>query len=166
MEIYVLRHAIAFDRDPMQWPDDTRRPLSADGERRFRREAEGLAVLVPEVDLLLSSPWLRAWQSAEILHEVAGWPAPQSCQALEGDRSPRGVLTALREHAAEERVALVGHEPQAQALVSYLLTGDSARVALELKKGSVVALAVDSTPRAGTAYLVWSLPPRVLRSLA
>jgi len=166
MEIYLLRHAIAFDRDPIQWPDDTLRPLSPDGERRFRREAQGLAVLVPEVDLLLSSPWLRAWQSAEILHDVAGWPAPQSCPALEGDRSPRGVLTALREHAAEERVALVGHEPQAQALVSYLLTGDSARVALQLKKGSVVALAVDSTPRAGTAYLVWCLPPRVLRALA
>ena len=166
MEIYVIRHAIAYDRDPMQWPDDGRRPLSPDGERRFRRSAQGLAVLVPEVDLLLSSPWLRAWQSAEILHQVAGWPAPRSCLALEGNRSPRGVLTALREHATAERVALVGHEPQSQALVSFLLTGDSARVALELKKGSVVALAVNSTPRAGTAFLVWALPPRVLRALA
>lgn len=166
MQIYVLRHAIAFDRDPMQWPDDSLRPLSPDGERRFRREAQGLATLIADVDVLLSSPWLRAWQSAEILHQVAGWPAPQSCQALEADRSPRGVLTVLREHAAAESVALVGHEPQAQALVSYLLTGDSARVALQLKKGSVVALAVDSAPRAGTAYLVWALPPRVLRALA
>lgn len=166
MQVYVIRHAIAFDRDPLQWPDDRRRPLSPEGERRFRREVQGLAKLVPTVGLLLSSPWLRAWQTAEILHQDAGWPVPRECVALEGDRSPRGVLSALRGYASVEDVALVGHEPQTMALVSYLLTGDSARVALEMKKGSIIALSLNSTLHAGTASIVWALPPRILRSLA
>jgi phosphohistidine phosphatase SixA len=75
------------------------------------------------------------------------------------------VLTVLRSHPEAGIVALVGHEPQASQLASYLLTGDAARMAIEFKKGAVAA---PSKPplRPGTAVLEWSLPPGLLRSLA
>jgi phosphohistidine phosphatase len=165
MDVLIVRHAVAFNRDPMQWPDDRDRPLRPDGERKFKREARALAKLVPDVDLLLSSPWKRAWQTAEILNEDAGWPSPQTCEALEGDRSPRGVLGVLRDHPRAKTVALVGHEPQTSRLASYMLTGDAERLRTEFKKGGVALLTLEGPLRAGTAVMLWSIPPRVLRSL-
>jgi phosphohistidine phosphatase len=166
MNVLIVRHAIAFKRDPSQWPDDHLRPLTPDGEKRLRREAKGLSKVVPSIDLVLSSPWARAWQTAEILHKVAGWPAPVECQALEGHRSPRGVLSVLKQHKDAGVIALVGHEPQTQELASYLLTGDAARVTIEFKKAGAALLQVDEGVRAGTARLIWALPPRLLRALA
>ena len=165
MLIIIVRHAIAFDRDPLQWADDRKRPLTPEGIGRFERAARGLARIAPPVEVVLSSPWTRAWQTAEILQRVAGWPTPKECEALQGDRSPRGVLPVVREHAQAEAVALVGHEPQTHELVSYLLTGDAARVLVEFKKGGAAALLLEGPLRAGTAGLLWSLPPRALRSL-
>ena len=166
MQVLIVRHAIAFERDPLQWADDRQRPLTPDGDQKMRREARGLAKLVLSVDVLLSSPWKRALQTAEILHQEAGWPVPRESAALEGDRSPRGVLTALRQHPDAMSIAVVGHEPQTHELVSYLLTGDAARVMIEFKKGGVAALSLEGPLRSGTAMLLWSLPPRHLRSLA
>lgn len=165
MQIVIVRHGVAFDRDPAQWPDDRQRPLTEEGEKKMRRAALGLKWLVPQVDVLLSSPWKRAWQTAEVLHVESGWPSPKSCEALEGDRNHRGVLTVLREYASAGTVALVGHEPQSHRLASYLLTGDAARVLLEFKKGAAAGLLIEGPLRAGTARLLWSLPPRALRGL-
>ena len=166
MEVLVVRHGIAFDRDPLRWPDDRLRPLSPKGENRLEKEARGLAKVAPHVDLLLTSPWLRSRQTADLLHREAGWPKPELCEALEGDRSPRGVLTVLRSHPQAGTVALVGHEPQATQLASYLLTGDAARMAIAFKKGGVSAFSIEPPLRPGTAVLLWSLPPGWLRSLA
>jgi len=166
MQILIVRHAIAFDQDPLQWPDDRLRPLTPDGEQKMGRAARGLAKLSTSVDVLLSSRWKRAWQTAEILHQEAGWPVPQECAALEGGRSPRGVLTAIRQHPDAMSIAVVGHEPLTHELASYLLTGDAARVTIEFKKGAVAALSLEGPLRAGTAMLLWALPPRLLRSLA
>lgn len=166
MEIVIVRHAIAFTRDPLQWPDDRLRPLSPKGETRFTKQARGLKKIMPHVDVLLTSPWLRARQTAEILSGKAGWPEPELCEALEGDRSPRGVLTVLRNLPKAGIVALVGHEPQASQLASYLLTGDAARMVIEFKKGGVAAILIEAPLRPGTAVLEWSLRPGVLRSLA
>lgn len=165
MKVLIVRHAIAYIRDPSQWPDDRQRPLSSDGERKLRRAAKGLMKVEGKVDVVLSSPWVRAWQTAEILHEVAGWPEPTECEALEGNRSPRAVLTVLKLHKDAGAVAVVGHQPHVEGLVSYLLTGDAARVMVEFKKAGVALIEMDAALRAGTASLIWYLPPRVLRSL-
>ncbi len=165
MDLLIVRHAIAFGRDPLQWPDDTLRPLTPEGEAKMAREAKGLAKVVSKVDLVLSSPWTRAWQTAVILHQAASWPEPKACEALEGHRNPKGLLNVLKEQAGLEVVAIVGHEPQTQGLASFLLTGDGARVMIEFKKAGVVRLSLGKTIRAGTATLIWSLPPRVLRAI-
>ena len=73
MELYLVRHAIAGHADHARWPDDTQRPLTEEGIARFQPAARGLARIVPTVERVLSSPWVRAWQTAEILQEESGW---------------------------------------------------------------------------------------------
>src|SRR5437764_6329940 len=123
MDLYLIRHAIAGDPDEASWPDDRARPLTQGGVKRFRSAARGLHKIVPRVDLLLSSGYVRAWQTAEILTKLAGWPGPVALPALEADRSAEEVLAGLVEHAGANRIALVGHEPNLHQLVALLLAG-------------------------------------------
>jgi phosphohistidine phosphatase len=60
MDLYLVRHAIAGDADPSRWPNDSDRPLTPAGEKRFRRAARGLGRIVPKVDVVLSSTFARA----------------------------------------------------------------------------------------------------------
>jgi phosphohistidine phosphatase len=165
MQLYLVRHAIAFDHDPAAWPDDRERPLTPQGEKKFRRAVRGLETLVSAVDVLLSSPLTRAWQTAEVLQKKASWPAPQRFDPLEPGTPPSDVVEALQPHASAGSVALVGHEPSLHELASYLLTGDPASLRLTMKKGGVVCLSIADGLRAGSAALEWVVQPGVLRSL-
>ena len=160
-----MRHAIGEQRDAMRWPVDSLRPLTPEGAERFRRAARGLHRIVPSIDLVLASPYVRAWHTAELLHEEAGWPPPHESVALAGHSATADALDALRLHANRESIALVGHEPQLSWLASLLLTGDESVVRLELKKGAVALLELTSPPTPGSATLRWSLSPKLLRAL-
>jgi phosphohistidine phosphatase len=166
MDLYLIRHAVAYDPDPDQWPDDKDRPLTPDGEKRFRRAARGLRKLVPSVSVVLSSPLARAWRTAELLEKEAGWPAPVACDALLGGRSPAEVLQALQPFIGSTAVVLVGHEPNLHELASYLLTGDAGHAQLEFRKGGAASLEPGDSPRPGAARLGWLLTPKVLRAVA
>jgi phosphohistidine phosphatase len=166
MDLYLVRHAVAFDPDPAQWPDDSQRPLTPNGVKRFRQAASGLGALVSRVDVVLSSPWPRAWQTAELLAQQAGWPKPVACEALESGRAPAEVLQALQPHGGASSVALVGHEPSLSELASYLLTADTGHVRIVMKKGGVARLEMVEAIRPGAARLVWQLAPKVLRAIA
>jgi phosphohistidine phosphatase len=159
-----VRHAIADTRDFARWPDDSRRPLTPEGAVRFRSAARGLRRIVPRVDLVLSSPFTRAWQTAEILEEEAGWPAPEPCEPLEADRSPASALDALSTLGSGS-VALIGHEPCLSSLASLLAAGDGGTLNLELKKGGVAFLESPGDPAPGRALLRWSVSPKILRAL-
>ena len=165
MNLYLVRHAIAFQPDPASWPDDRDRPLTPQGEKKFRRAVRGLEALVPGVDVVLSSPLVRAWRTAEILRKTAGWPEPSRFDPLEPGTAPADVVDALQPHASAESVALVGHDPSLHELLSYLLTGDPGNVKVTMKKGGVAYLSVDDGLRAGSAALQWVVSPRILRSL-
>jgi len=166
MDLYLVRHAVAFDYDPAQWPDDSQRPLTPEGQKRFKRSARGLQGLGASVDLMLSSPWVRAWQTAEILESEAGWPRPVACEALQSGRAPAEVLQALQPFTSYRTIVLVGHEPSLHELASYLLTADMHHAQIEMKKGGVARLEVGEGLRPGAGKLQWLLPPKVLRSLA
>jgi phosphohistidine phosphatase len=164
MLLYLVRHAIAYQRDPQQWPDDRDRPLTAAGEKRFRQAARGLREFVSGVDLVLSSRLARAWQTAALLERVAGWPPPVPCAALEPGHLPHEVLAALQPHAGLGAAALVGHEPGMGELASYLLTGEPGHVAVEMKKGAVECLQMGAGLQPGSAVLRWLAPPKLLRA--
>jgi phosphohistidine phosphatase len=165
LDLYLVRHAIAFDFDTSHWPDDSQRPLTPDGQKRFSRAARGLRALVPSVDLVLSSPWVRAWQTAELLESEAGWPRPVACEPLGTGRGPADLLQALQPFATYGAIALVGHEPSLHELASYLLTADT-DAQIEMRKGSVARLEVGEGLRPGAGRLHWLLPPKVLRAIA
>ena len=94
MDVYLVRHAAAFDRDPDRWPDDGRRPLTPKGEEEFRLAARGLARLVSRVDAVLSSPYERAWRTAQILSELDSWPVTEASPVLEPTLPPERPRTS------------------------------------------------------------------------
>jgi phosphohistidine phosphatase len=164
MEIIFLRHAPAGERE--DWArtgrPDSERPLTTDGRKRAREAAKGLAAFIETADLVATSPWARAKETAEIAAKALGAPLVET-NFLLPHRSPAslaGWLSGLD----GERVVLVGHEPHLSKAVSWLLTGAAARSVVSLKKAQAVLL-VTSKAAPGGAILRWSLPPRVLRAL-
>ena len=164
LDLYLVRHAFAAHADATRWPDDAARPLTKEGIARFRAAARGLRRLVPTVGSVLSSGYARAWQTAELLHEVAGWNEPEECPALEAERPATAVLDLLLGHS-DHSIALVGHEPQLSRLASILCTGNEDRLQLELKKGAVASLSFADRVAPAQACLRWAVSPKILRRL-
>jgi phosphohistidine phosphatase len=160
--IYIVRHAIAAERGD-EYPDDAVRPLTPDGIDRFRQVARGLAWLDVRVDRILTSPLVRARQTADILaDELPGKP-----QVIETDALvPGATFDELRTHLAEfsrcSSVALVGHEPGLGELAARLL---GMRHPLAFKKGGVCRIDIETLPPAGPGELRWFAPPRMLARL-
>jgi phosphohistidine phosphatase len=161
--LYLVRHAVAYKRDAERWPDDSERPLTPEGEEGFLAAARGLARVVPEVGVLLSSPYERAWRTAEILTQHAGWPAPQVFPPLEPDVPPEKAVLALETYANRQSIALVGHRPCLHEMAVYLLTGDAGSADMKIKKGGVVCIEFDGAPEAGAGKLRWLFTPKVLQ---
>ncbi|HET7480329.1 MAG TPA: histidine phosphatase family protein [Rubrobacteraceae bacterium] len=165
MDLYLVRHAVAYERDSERWPDDAERPLTPRGEEDFREAARGVEQIVPEVRALLSSPYSRAWRTAEILAELEGWPEPKSFPALEPEVPPEKVALALQTYSEAESVVLVGHRPGLHELAVYLLTGDAGGADIKIKKGGAIRITFDGAPQPGAGRLHWLLTPKVLRAL-
>jgi phosphohistidine phosphatase len=166
MRLYLVRHAIAAESDPKRWPDDRQRPLTAAGARRFKHAARPLAHLIEAggtVDRLLTSPLLRARETAALLHK-AGLPEPIEESVLAPTRTAARVLAVLRAHDAQS-IVMVGHEPDLGRLLAVCIAGPDVRLALQLRKGGAACLSFPGAPRVGEATLEWLLPPKALRAL-
>lgn len=166
-DLYLVRHAVAHERDAQRWPDDSGRPLTPEGEEEFRVVARGLGRVMDRVDAHLSSPYERAWRSAEILSEETGMPAPEVLHALEADVPPRKAALALETFTESRNIVLVGHRPRLHELASYLLSGDESLLDIGLKKGGAMCLRFsgsDGVPEPGSAKLRWLLTPKMFRS--
>jgi phosphohistidine phosphatase len=159
MQILIIRHADAGDRNPTEWPDDSLRPLSPRGRKRHRRVARRLRrrELVPT--LLLASPWLRAWQTAELTASLTGGPAPVACEALAATPELLRIAAAIGKPDTGAIVALVGHEPWTGELASLLLTGDARCMTIDFPKSGVLGLEAEEIGP-GTAVLEFFLRPK------
>ncbi|RPJ69761.1 MAG: phosphohistidine phosphatase SixA [Acidobacteria bacterium] len=160
--IYIVRHAIAAERGNA-YPDDRLRPLTPAGIERFRKVVRGLAWLDVRVDRILTSPLVRARQTADILAENL----PGKPQVIETDALvPGATYDELRTHMAEfsrcSSVALVGHEPDIGHVAARLL---GLRHPLAFKKGGVCRIDMETLPPAGPGELRWFVPPRMLARL-
>jgi phosphohistidine phosphatase len=160
--LYLVRHAIAADRGD-GWPDDSKRPLTSKGISRMRQIARGLRGLDVTVDLVLTSPLVRAKQTAEVLVDVLK-PAPAFAvvAALAPGTAPPHVAEALEPFRKARRLALVGHEPGLGELAAWLI---GARAPLPFKKGGVCCIDVPGLPPTGNGQLAWLATPRMLRAL-
>jgi phosphohistidine phosphatase len=157
--LVLVRHAIAEDRQPGR-PDAARR-LTPEGASKLVRAAGGLKRLGVEPDRILTSPLIRAVETAALLVEVLT-PGREAeiCEALAPGHHPQAVLDAAS-GGPEGTIVLVGHEPDLGELASWLLTGSTRKVRMPLRKAGAVAIAMEDP-----AELLWMLAPRQLRALA
>jgi phosphohistidine phosphatase len=164
VDLLIVRHAIAMERDARRWPDDRLRPLSARGVARGRTAAAGIRRISATPELFLVSPLLRAQQTAQFLRQYAHWPRTQVWTELAPEVSAAELLTRLGRSAANF-IALVGHEPQLGALLGLCLPGEAA-TGLAFRKMGAALLRFRGRPRPGRAQLVWFAPPKLLRAVA
>lgn len=158
MQLYVIRHAVAEDAEPGQ--DDAARELTSAGKIKLRRAVRGLRALETRFERILTSPWKRAAQTAELLAPLAS-DGPIATELL--TQPPRLELLALIGER-KETTAVVGHEPWLGELAAWLVFGDARYGdALVLKKGGVLWLAGTAVP--GGMQLRASLPPKLLRAI-
>jgi len=163
MLLLLVRHADAGARDAGKWPDDTLRPLSDKGQKIQAKVAKALGELGLHPELVLTSPWLRAAQTAEILQQgLALATPPVPCLALAADPDLAALDAALGPPRAEKSVvALVGHSPWMEELSGLLLTGAAHGLSVDFPKSGVLGIMADRIgPRAGT--LRFFLRPKML----
>ena len=164
LELYLVRHAIAAERGP-KYPDDRLRPLTPAGARKFAQSVPGLLEMDMVVDFVLSSPLVRARETAQIL--AAGLkpkPAIAEVQALAPGGRAQAINEAIKLHSKRyRRLALVGHEPDLGELAGRLL---GARGGVEFKKGGVCLIEVDGATPTGPGTVRWLLTPKAIRALA
>ena len=164
MELLIVRHAIAYERDHHRWRDDGARPLSPAGMKLARKAAAGLKAFSKAPDRVLTSPLIRARQTAHILMEVAGWPHAEEAGELSPEETPLALLTLLAKDRSK-RVAVVGHQPALGALLTVCLVGSDRTLPVDMKKNSVTCVSFGGAPRAGHGALKWLATPRMLRGL-
>ena len=163
MLVYLIRHGIAMDREDPKCPPDTERPLTPKGMKRSHAAALGLLAMKVKPDAVLTSPWLRAVQTAEIFCEVMGFSSKRisSSDALKGTATPAELLRELAKLKAKV-VLCFGHEPHLHLVIGQVLhTG--ARIT-ELKKAGVACLELERiSPPQGQLLALY--PPSTLRLL-
>ncbi|MCI4347369.1 MAG: phosphohistidine phosphatase SixA [Thermoplasmata archaeon] len=165
MELVIVRHGPAADRDPSRWPDDRQRPLTPDGIRCTRKAAKGLASLHPTVDKIITSPATRAFTTAEIVREVLEVAsALETWDELEPDAAPGPVLERLQRLSRKRGLVLVGHEPTLGELVGLSVTGESVAVT-RFSKAGAAQLTFAKEPRPGAAEIDWVLTRKQLERL-
>jgi len=164
LELYLVRHAIAAERGP-KYPDDRLRPLTPAGAKKFSESVPGLIEMGVVIDAVLTSPLVRARETALLLATgLKPKPPIVELEALAPGGRPQAVVEAIKAHAKRaRRMALVGHEPDLGELAARLL---GARGGVEFKKGAVCLIDVDGATPGGPGTLRWMLTPKALRALA
>jgi phosphohistidine phosphatase len=161
LELYLIRHGIAEQRGP-QWPDDSKRPLTAKGIDALKQEAKALENLDVTFDLIVSSPLTRTRQTADVFAaRLSGKPAVVLSDALTPSGTSEAVVQEMATEARKGRVALVGHEPNIGELCAYLIGASSP---IEFKKGAICRIDFEALPSKAAGQLRWFLPPRILKA--
>jgi phosphohistidine phosphatase len=162
MNLYIIRHAIAVDEGTPEYEQDSDRPLTDKGRNKMRQIAKGLRALGVELDLILSSPYVRARETAEILGDVFKMKKKIGfSDNLTPMADPNLLIAEINENHSVDSLALVGHEPHLSSLVG-LLTAENAKLDVTIKKGGVIRLSADDLRQDRRATLEWLLTPGIL----
>jgi len=167
MNLYLMRHGLAVERGAPGYDSDRERPLTSKGERKVRRVAEALVRMEVSFDAIVSSPLVRAQQTADLVSEEM--KCKEKVQLTE-HLAPAGSakdLVNLLQHlpGSPQAILLVGHEPDLGLLAATLLAGGD-QVTIVFKKGGVAKLAVEGLRAGRCATLEWLLTSRQLEMMA
>ncbi|HEX4121377.1 MAG TPA: phosphohistidine phosphatase SixA [Verrucomicrobiae bacterium] len=162
MNLFFLRHGKAEPRSP-KWRPDGKRPLTRDGEKRMEEVARGAQALELNFDLILTSPYARAFRTAEILADVYGAKKLFETRNLVSEAAPGTIIEEINENfTSVNDIVLVGHEPFMTRLIATLIAGEGVPVAIELKKAGLCKLSIEKLTFGKCASLNWLLTPRQL----
>jgi len=167
MELYLLRHGLAVERGTTGFENDSARPLTPKGRRQLRQIAAAMKQMDLRFDLILSSPLLRAKQTAKI---VAAELKLKKHLKFSNALAPGGDAAVLfrqleRVKPSPEKLLLVGHEPDLSRLISRLVSG-GVQLQLDFKKGGLCKLDVGRLSSGKCATLAWLLTPKQIRMMA
>lgn len=163
MNLYIIRHAIAVDEATSDYESDSERTLTDKGRKKMRQIAKALRNVGVEFDLILSSPYMRACETAEILSDVF----KMKKKIVFSDNliplgNPELLIGEINEKYSVDSLALVGHEPHLSTLIG-MLVAENARIDMTLKKGGVCYLSADDLHHHDhRAALEWLLTPGIL----
>lgn len=165
--LVLVRHSQAGDAAEFSatGQGDHLRPLTEEGISRMRRAARGLHRLVEGPVSIVTSPHVRAAQTAQILKEVFPGTEIVSTPTLIPEADPRSFPEWLQEQPARSTLLVVGHEPHLSRLAGWLLAGEQ-RSLVRMKKGGACCLDVTRGRQPGQAMLQWLLTQGQLRKLA
>lgn len=163
MKLVIVRHADAGDSEEFakSGKPDELRPLSDKGRKQMRAAAEGLRALVPKVDLIVTSPYVRALETAEIVADEYKGMEPETTGTLEPETIPDEFVAWLRKRKDPEVAIVVGHEPHLGELATWLMAG-IATSRVEVKKGGACQLSFQSEAKKGAGVLQWLLSVKQL----
>lgn len=162
MELFVIRHAWAGEHGDPAYPDDSLRPLTAEGRERFARMIEALAPRGLKPQLIVTSPILRCVQTAEILAAALGGKARlEHRKELLPGGDPKLLMAWTEKHAAGlEKVAWVGHAPDLGYLAAGLIGLENGW--LDLKKGSIAQIGFPESVEFGRGELRWLVTAKIV----
>ena len=155
-----------MDRGDPAYPWDDDRPLTPEGIHKFRIAARGLREVAPHLERIVSSPLVRARQTAEILRDAV---SPDLELVIEPSLEPGGDFAATVKAISafpEETIAVVGHEPHVSGFTAYLLSGSDQHASLLFKKGAAALVTFPGRLQAGAGTLQWLMQPGALRAVA
>ncbi|MGA2097591.1 MAG: phosphohistidine phosphatase SixA [Candidatus Acidiferrum sp.] len=162
MQIYVVRHGIAIDREDPKCPPDPERYLTEEGVEKTQRVASAVAGLCDSPDLLISSPYVRATQTAEIFADEFDYPEEKirRTDLLLPGADPSLLFRELAKDKLSSAIFLFGHAPQLDDVIATAL--GSKHHVTSLKKAGVALIELKrvSPP---SAQLVWLATPKILR---
>jgi phosphohistidine phosphatase len=167
MELYVIRHAIAEPLGTGHEFSDEKRSLTEEGRSRMREVVKGLKKLGVQLDLILTSPLVRAVETAEILAGTLGMNKKEIHQtpALAPGAVVEQLFTEIKNKAGAESIAVVGHQPDLGHLISRIVQSDGCLLSIQLKKGGICCVNVRETVPTFRGDLMWFLTPKQLRML-
>jgi phosphohistidine phosphatase len=164
-ELYLMRHGLAEDRDAGSALDDAKRSLTAEGKQKMGEISSGLVRAGMEADWIVSSPLIRAMETAKIIAEALDSKRPVDiCEALRPGGAPEALIAFLAKRPNHHRVLVVGHEPDLGELAARLI-GAGRNANMPFKKGGCCLITFRVFPPKSPGRLVWWLTPRVMRKL-
>jgi phosphohistidine phosphatase len=161
MNLYILRHGLAVEHGTPGYASDADRPLTPEGERETRQIASATRSMKLSLDLILTSPFVRARRTAQI---VADEHEAQASLRVSDELKPGGPFEKLVEringvHPAPRNVMLVGHEPDLSELIALLLAGEPHALSVRVTKGGLCKLSIEILRCSRCAILKWLLTP-------
>lgn len=166
MKIYLIRHSNAVEPGTPGYEDDSLRPLTEKGRDKMKDIASALKGLDVNPNLIVSSPYVRAQQTAEILAKVLKYKQELTfSDALVPMGNADHIIGEINEKYTVDELVLVGHEPCLSVLIGTLIAGNP-ELAINIKNGGVCCLSSDDLHTERKAVLEWVLTPKLLTKLA